>query len=127
MLAQDRAERDAPIRDDAQRVVPGAQGLQSGQHVGIDLPACMLLKLLIDGPSELVEARLIVFRDEGTQNSHIVADPEFVDSLIVGPGISVFAGLAQEVVLSRVHALLYMGKIDMEIELAADVLADLGR
>src|SRR5450432_3702303 len=85
----------------------------------------MFLKLLVNSPSKLIEARFIMFDDQGAQQRHVIARPEFVDSLFAGPGIPVSTRLAQKIILGLVHTLLYLAQINMQIELLADLLTDL--
>ncbi len=46
--AQDRAQANAPIGDDAQRVLMRLEGFQCWYHVGVDLPAGVLGEFLGD-------------------------------------------------------------------------------
>ena len=64
-IAENRAEGDAPVGDDAKRI--GAlrtQGLQCRQDIRIEFPTGVFLKFLIDGLRQLIETPLIVFLDE---------------------------------------------------------------
>src|SRR6266566_910178 len=46
VLMQNAAKRDAPVRDDAESVLPGFQDFQRRQDIREDLPARMLFKFL---------------------------------------------------------------------------------
>src|SRR5258708_39724043 len=86
---------------------------QHRYYIGVDLPACIFFKFLCNEPRELVEARLVVFLDERPKQVHVVVDPELVDGLFAGPGMTVETSLAKVVVLGLIYAL--CGLVDVDV------------
>src|SRR5581483_9272082 len=87
----------------------------------------MAPKLLGDGLRKLVKAPLVVLLDEGTQQIHIVVQPELSDGLLVSPGMLFEPCLPQEVLLRNHQLLLHLIKVNMQAELPADLETDSGR
>src|SRR5258708_38863144 len=89
--------------------------LQYRYYIGVDLPACVFFKFLCNEPRELVEARLVVFLDERPKQVHVVVDPELVDGLFAGPGMTIETSLAKVVVLGLIYALCDLVDVDVQV------------
>src|SRR5438876_11172738 len=71
-----------------------------------------------------MEASLVMFLDEGTQQIHVVAGPELGDGLLIAPGMPIEAHVAVVIVLCLDHALFYCSKMNMQVKSPANLLTN---
>src|SRR5581483_1577860 len=70
---QNWSQRDTPVRNRAKRIAfTGLESLQCYQDVGIYLPACMRIVLMMNNQRKLAQTRLVLLFNQGSQHIHVV-------------------------------------------------------